>query len=67
MNKNGKVVLALIAGAAAGLAAGLLFAPEKGKDTRKKIADSAKKIGEDALNKIKEMTKKGGKSEEAES
>ena len=50
MNKNGKIFVALLAGAAAGAAAGLLFAPEKGKDTRKKIADSAKKMGEESYN-----------------
>jgi len=38
---------ALIAGAAAGLAAGLLLAPESGEETRKKV----KSVAEDGLNK----------------
>lgn len=39
---SGKVVLGLLAGIAAGAVAGLLFAPAKGKDTRKKITKKGK-------------------------
>ena len=42
---KGDSLLAFVAGAAAGLTLGLLFAPEKGEDTRRKlketVADSA--------------------------
>lgn len=39
------VILAVLGGAAAGAAIGLLLAPEKGKDTRKMIADFLKEKG----------------------
>jgi gas vesicle protein len=35
---TGKLILSALAGLAAGAVAGVLFAPEKGKDTRKKIS-----------------------------
>lgn len=39
---SGKVVLGLLAGIATGAIAGLLFAPDKGSDTRKKITKKSK-------------------------
>ncbi len=46
MSDNGKVVAALLAGLAAGAALGILFAPEKGTETREKINDSLKDLGD---------------------
>jgi len=40
-NTMSKLVTGLVIGAAAGLIAGILFAPDKGTETRKKIADKA--------------------------
>lgn len=39
------VLVAFLGGAAVGVAAGILFAPEKGEDTRRKIADILRKKG----------------------
>lgn len=47
---SGNVLLGVIAGLAAGAVIGILFAPAKGKDTRKKIT----KKSEDLMDDIKE-------------
>ncbi len=46
MNDNSKVVVALLAGLAAGAALGILFAPDKGVETRDKLTESLKKLGD---------------------
>lgn len=48
--KSGKVVLGLLAGVAAGAVLGILFAPDKGSNTRKKIVNK----GEGYANDVKE-------------
>ena len=45
MNNTGKIITAVAAGAAAGAILGVLFAPDKGDDTRKKIVDALEKRG----------------------
>lgn len=56
MSDNSKVVVALLAGLAAGAALGILFAPEKGTETRDKLNESLKRLGdsirETAANEI---------------
>jgi len=56
MSDNSKVIVALLAGLAAGAALGILFAPDKGAETRDKLTDSLKKLGdsikETAANEI---------------
>ncbi len=47
---SGKVFLGVLAGAATGALAGILFAPAKGSKTRKKIT----RKGEDYLDAVKE-------------
>lgn len=47
---NGKVFLGVLGGVAAGALLGILFAPEKGSVTRRKIT----RTGEDYLEEIKD-------------
>lgn len=53
-NDIGKTVLALFAGMAAGVALGVLLAPEKGEETRSKITDATSKISNDLREKVLE-------------
>lgn len=46
MKDNTKVVVALLAGLAAGAALGILFAPSKGDETRDKLSESLKNLGD---------------------
>ncbi|MFK7813336.1 MAG: YtxH domain-containing protein [Maribacter sp.] len=41
MSDSGNTLLGIIAGSAIGAALGILFAPDKGENTRRKIADQA--------------------------
>lgn len=54
MNDNSKVLIALLAGVAAGAAFGLLFAPERGTDTRDKLSESLKNLGDSIKEKAAE-------------
>ncbi len=46
MSDNTKVVAALLVGLAAGAALGILFAPDKGNETRDKLSESLKNLGD---------------------
>ncbi|MES2397690.1 MAG: YtxH domain-containing protein [Bacteroidota bacterium] len=54
MTTNGKIIGALLLGAAAGAVLGLLFAPSKGSDLRQKIKDSTSDLADELSDKIKE-------------
>ena len=49
---NGKVIVSLLAGATAGIVAGLLLAPETGEDARKGLRESAKNLWTGGLGKL---------------
>ncbi|MET3113149.1 gas vesicle protein [Pedobacter sp. CG_S7] len=51
MNDNSKVLIGLLAGLAAGAALGLLFAPEKGTDTRDRLSQSIKDLSDSLKDK----------------
>lgn len=55
MNENGKIVTALLAGLTAGAVLGLLFAPDKGSETRDKIQDSLADLGDAIKERAEEQ------------
>lgn len=72
MSDNTKVLAAMLAGLAAGVAIGILFAPDKGSETRDKLTDSLKNLGDsikdraadeiDNLSEFKDKVVEGIKS-----
>ncbi len=52
---SGKVVVALLAGIAAGAALGILFAPAKGSDTRKELSGKGEELKESIKEKFNEF------------
>jgi gas vesicle protein len=52
MNNTLRIVVAVAAGAAAGAALGILFAPEKGSELRRKIAEQGKKIANNVKDRF---------------
>lgn len=57
-DNNGKVILSLLAGATAGIVAGLLLAPETGDAARSNLRRSASKWGDDLTKRVKEALAK---------
>ena len=58
MNNTGKIITAVVIGAAAGAALGILFAPDSGANTRKKIGQEGKKLADTVKNKFREAKDK---------
>lgn len=54
MNDGTKVLAALLAGLAAGAALGILFAPEKGMDTRDKLNDAFRNLSDSIKDRAAE-------------
>jgi len=53
MTDTTKILAAFAAGALVGAAVGILFAPDKGSETRRKIGEEGKKIADSMKNKIR--------------
>ena len=60
MKNISKLFFAVLGGIAVGTAIGVLFAPDKGSETRRKLNDQAKKIGE----KAKDVFRQGERTRE---
>lgn len=55
MKADSKVLLGLLAGAAIGAIAGILFAPDKGSETRKKISRNTADMGDQLKNSFNDF------------
>ncbi len=55
MDTKSKVIFGVLAGAAAGALLGVLFAPDKGSETRRKIAESGGDLSETCKEKLNEF------------
>lgn len=53
--KTSNTLLGILGAAAVGAVVGILFAPEKGSKTRKKIADKSKDCSEDLKGKFSDL------------
>jgi len=58
MKNTSKILIALGAGVAIGGVLGILFAPDKGSETRHKIAEGSKKLADNFKRKIKSGNEK---------
>ena len=62
-NDTGKLIGAILLGAAVGVGIGVLFAPEKGSETRKKIINGLKDIAEEVNDTLKNDVAQADESE----
>ncbi|KAB5488875.1 MULTISPECIES: YtxH domain-containing protein [Flagellimonas] len=68
-NNSGNVLVALLTGAVVGAGVGILYAPDKGQKTRKKIKNSAIKAKDDisaSISNVKDELTKTADAKKAE-
>jgi gas vesicle protein len=58
MSKSSNILAAFVLGAAVGAAVGLLVAPEKGSETRRKLREEGQKFADSVQEKVKEGKEK---------
>ncbi|MDP1763323.1 MAG: YtxH domain-containing protein [Sediminibacterium sp.] len=58
MKSTGKILTAVLAGAAIGAIVGILLAPDKGSETRKKISEEGKRLADDVKDKFRKGKEK---------
>jgi gas vesicle protein len=58
MNTTSKILTACAAGVVTGIILGILFAPDKGSETRQKISDQGKKITDSFKDKLRKCEEK---------
>jgi len=63
-NNTNKIIGALAVGAAVGAALGILFAPEKGSETRKKLASKGQDLSDAVKEKAQSLLEKFKEKEE---
>ena len=54
--KNSKILIGVLGGVAVGALVGLLCAPDKGSNTRKKITQKSNKVTEDLKQQLENVT-----------
>ena len=62
MSNNGNTVLGILAGVATGAILGILFAPEKGSETRRRISEEAELRKNQLADKASELRDSVGKT-----
>lgn len=57
-NQNAKILVAFLVGAAAGASLGILFAPDKGTETRRRIREKMEDLGDKAQEQYEKLRRR---------